>query len=370
MALKRIITGFSQVFVGVLFIISGLIKLNDPVGFSFKLQDYFAPDVLNLDFLSPYALMIAVVVVLVEVALGVMLLVGYAKKLTLWSLMAMIVFFTFLTFYSAYFNKVTDCGCFGDALKLTPWESFTKDVVLLIFIGWLLWQQTYLYSAGTAILRSGAVLLSTIASLAFGYHVLMHLPAVDFRPYKIGVDIALGMSVPPNTPPPIIEYRWQYEGPEGPFELVNTTGRDPQPEGATRTGVETQFLRPPYEPPIHDFTMERDGMDYTQELLAAPKLVVIVAYNLAVSETAGFASVKEAVARARNAGYSVIGLSASGPDEVNDYKSRFGLDFDFYFCDMTTLKTIIRSNPGIMEWRSGVIQQKLHWSDAYQLKLD
>ena len=370
MALKRMITGFSQVFVGVLFIISGLIKLNDPVGFSFKLQDYFAPDVLNLDFLSPYALMIAVVVVLVEVALGVMLLVGYAKKLTLWSLMAMIVFFTFLTFYSAYFNKVTDCGCFGDALKLTPWESFTKDVVLLIFIGWLLWQQSYLYTAGTAIVRSSAVLLTTIASLAFGYHVLMHLPAIDFRPYKIGADIALGMSVPPNVPAPIIEYRWQYEGPDGPFELVNTTGRDPQREGATRTGVETRFLRPPYEPPIHDFTMERDGMDYTEALLAAPKLVVVVAYNLAVSETAGFASVKEAVARARNAGYSVIGLSASGPDEVNDYKSRFGLDIDFYFCDMTTLKTIIRSNPGIMEWRSGVIQQKLHWSDAHQLKLD
>ena len=364
------ITGFSQVFVGVLFIISGLIKLNDPVGFSFKLQDYFAPDVLDLDFLSPYALMIAVVVVLVEVVLGVMLLVGYAKKLTLWSLMAMIVFFTFLTFYSAYFNKVTDCGCFGDALKLTPWESFTKDVVLLIFIGWLLWQQSYLYTAGTAIVGSSAVLLTTIASLAFGYYVLMHLPAIDFRPYKIGADIALGMSVPLNVPAPIIEYRWQYEGPDGPFELVNTTGRDPQPEGATRTGVETRFLRPPYEPPIHDFTMERDGMDYTEALLAAPKLVVVVAYNLAVSETAGFASVKEAVARARNAGYSVIGLSASGPDEVNDYKSRFGLDIDFYFCDMTTLKTIIRSNPGIMEWRSGVIQQKLHWSDAHQLKLD
>ena len=364
------ITGFSQVFVGVLFIISGLIKLNDPVGFSFKLQDYFAPDVLDLDFLSPYALMIAVVVVLVEVVLGVMLLVGYAKKLTLWSLMAMIVFFTFLTFYSAYFNKVTDCGCFGDALKLTPWESFTKDVVLLIFIGWLLWQQTYLYSAGTGHYAQWCGLLSTIASLAFGYHVLMHLPAVDFRPYKIGADIALGMSVPPNVPRSHYRVSLAVRGPDGPYELVNTTGRDPQPEGATRTGVETRFLRPPYEPPIHDFTMERDGMDYTEALLAAPKLVVVVAYNLAVSETAGFASVKEAVARARNAGYSVIGLSASGPDEVNDYKSRFGLDIDFYFCDMTTLKTIIRSNPGIMEWRSGVIQQKLHWSDAHQLKLD
>ncbi len=370
MGTKRIITGFSQVFVGVLFIISGLIKLNDPVGFSFKLQDYFAPDVLNLDFLSPYALMLAVIVVLVEVILGVMLLVGYAKKFTLWSLMGMIVFFTFLTFYSAYFNKVTDCGCFGDALKLTPWESFTKDVVLLIFIAWLLWQQSHLYTAGTALLRSSAVLLSTIAALAFGYHVLMHLPVVDFRPYKIGADIALGMSVPPDAPPPIIEYRWQYQGPDGPFELVNTTGRDPQPEGATRIGVETQFLRPPYEPPIHDFTMERDGVDYTEELLAQPKLVVVVAYNLAVSEPPGFSSINGAVARARAAGYSVIGLSSSGPDEVAAYKERFGLDFDFYFCDMTTLKTIIRSNPGIMEWRSGVIQQKLHWSDAHQLKLN
>lgn len=370
MGLKRVITGFSQVFVGVLFIISGLIKLNDPVGFSFKLQEYFAPDVLNLEFLSPYALMFAVIVVLVEVILGVMLLVGYTKTLTLWSLMGMIVFFTFLTFYSAYFNKVTDCGCFGDAIKLTPWESFTKDVVLLVLIGWLLWQRTFVYTLGTPLLRSGAVLLSTIASLAFGYHVQMHLPAIDFRPYKIGADIALGMSVPPNTPPPIIEYRWQYEGPDGPFELVNTTGRDPKPEGAKRTGVETEFLRSPYEPPIHDFTMEREGMDYTDEFLALPKLVVVVAYNLAVSETQGLAAIKDIVSRARAQGYPVIGLSSSGPDEVAAYKKQFVLDFDFYFCDMTTLKTIIRSNPGIMEWRSGVIEQKLHWSDAQQLKLN
>ena len=130
----KVLVGVSRIFVGVLFIISGLIKLNDPVGFSFKLGDYFAPEVLNLPFLEPYALVIAILVVILEVLLGVMLIVGYAKKFTLWSLLLMIVFFTFLTFYSAYFNKVTDCGCFGDALKLTPWESFSKDVVLLILI--------------------------------------------------------------------------------------------------------------------------------------------------------------------------------------------------------------------------------------------
>ena len=370
MALRRIITGFSQVFVGVLFIISGLIKLNDPVGFSFKLQDYFAPEVLDLDFLSPYALMLAVMVVLVEVILGVMLLLGYAKKLTLWSLMGMIVFFTFLTFYSAYFNKVTDCGCFGDALKLTPWESFTKDVVLLVFIAWLIWQESLLYTAGTQLMRSGLVLLATIAALAFGYQVLMHLPTVDFRPYKIGANIALGMSVPADAPPPIIEYRWQFEGPEGSFELVNTTGRTPAAQGAELIGVETEFIRPPYEPPIHDFSMERDGVDYTAEFLQTPKLLIVVAYNLAVSEATGLAVLNQTVSLARAAGYRVIGLSSSGKEEVNQYKAQFGLDLDFYFCDMTTLKTIVRSNPGLITLQSGTITQKVHWGDAKELKFN
>lgn len=370
MALRRIITGFSQVFVGVLFIISGLIKLNDPVGFSFKLQDYFAPEVLDLDFLSPYALMLAVMVVLVEVILGVMLLLGYAKKLTLWSLMGMIVFFTFLTFYSAYFNKVTDCGCFGDALKLTPWESFTKDVVLLVLIAWLIWQESLLYTAGTQLMRSGLVLLATIASLAFGYEVLMHLPTVDFRPYKIGANIALGMSVPADAPPPIIEYRWQFEGPEGSFELVNTTGRTPAAQGAELIGVETEFIRPPYEPPIHDFSMERDGVDYTAEFLQTPKLLIVVAYNLAVSEATGLAVLNQTVSLARAAGYRVIGLSSSGKEEVNQYKAQFGLNLDFYFCDMTTLKTIVRSNPGLITLQSGTITQKVHWGDAKELKFN
>jgi len=106
------ITNISRILVGALFIISGLIKLNDPVGFSFKLKDYFAPDVLDIEIFTPFALVIALFVVIFEVMIGVMLLIGYAKKFTIWSSLLMIVFFTFLTFYSAYFNKVTDCGCF------------------------------------------------------------------------------------------------------------------------------------------------------------------------------------------------------------------------------------------------------------------
>ena len=132
----RIITSLFRYFVGVLFIFSGLIKLNDPIGFSFKLEEYFGPTVFNIDFLIPIVLPMAIFIVIFEVVLGVFLILGYKQKLTIWSLLLMIIFFTFLTWYSAYYNKVTDCGCFGDAMKdsfgrsLVPWESFFKDILL------------------------------------------------------------------------------------------------------------------------------------------------------------------------------------------------------------------------------------------------
>ncbi|HIG90109.1 MAG TPA: DoxX family membrane protein, partial [Flavobacteriaceae bacterium] len=123
-----------RIFVGSLFIFSGLVKINDPVGFSFKLEEYFGPTVFDIDFLMPYTLALAIIIVILEVLLGLFLLIGFKPKLTIWVMLLMIIWFTFLTWYSAYYNKVTDCGCFGDAIPLTPWESFTKDVFLLSFI--------------------------------------------------------------------------------------------------------------------------------------------------------------------------------------------------------------------------------------------
>ena len=130
----KILTIISRLLVGSLFIVSGLIKANDPVGFSYKLKDYFAADVLNMEWLIPFALVLAVVICVVEIVLGLATVMGSKMKPVSWLLLLMIIFFTFLTFYSAQFEKVTDCGCFGDALKLTPWESFSKDAVLLLFV--------------------------------------------------------------------------------------------------------------------------------------------------------------------------------------------------------------------------------------------
>src|SRR6056300_694368 len=206
----KYITHLSRILVGVLFVVSGFIKLNDPVGFSFKLEEYFSQGVLDLPVLIPFALAIAFFVVVFEVLLGIFLLVGYQLKFTLWSLLSMIVFFTFLTFYSAYFNKVTDCGCFGDAIKLTPWESFTKDIILLVLILIMFYGKGYIRPLFSRNIRKIAVYASFIGCLIFGYYVLQHLPVIDFRPYKIGANIIEGMSYPENAQKPIFEYKWKF----------------------------------------------------------------------------------------------------------------------------------------------------------------
>jgi len=364
----KILVGISRIFVGILFIISGLIKLNDPVGFSFKLKDYFAPEVLDLEFLVPYALLIAIFVVIFEVLLGIMLLLGYLKRFTLWSLLLMIVFFTFLTFYSAYFNKVTDCGCFGDALKLTPWESFTKDIVLLVLILVLFFGRKHIQPFFTKNIRSILIFASFVGCLAITYYVLQHLPIIDFRPYKIGANITEGMSTPPDAPKPIYEYNWKFNV-NGKEVIITNNGADPKQEGEL-LGVETNVIQKGYEPPIHDFSIEREGEDYTLQMLEEDHLIIVIAYNLDMTEKDGYISVREITNEAIKKGYKVIGLSASSRAETEQLSETYKLNFDFYFCDETTLKTIVRSNPGLLELQKGTIKQKLHWNDASELKLE
>ena len=363
----KTLVGITRIFVGILFIISGLIKLNDPVGFSFKLKDYFAPEVLNLEFLVPYALLIAVVVVIYEVMLGIMLIIGYAKKFTLWSLLLMIVFFTFLTFYSAYFNKVTDCGCFGDALKLTPWESFTKDIILLALIVVLFFGRKYLQPFFVKNVQSIIVYGSLVACMLFGYHVLQHLPVKDFRAYKIGANITEGMSVPEGAPKPIFDYAWKFNV-DGVEEIITTNGDYPQVDGEF-IEVETTEIQAGYEPPVHDFTIERGDTDYTEKFLNEENLIVVIAYSLGNAEKDGFYPVRDVTNEAIKKGYKVIGLSASSEKLTSELVADYGLNFEFYFCDETTLKTIVRSNPGIVALQKGTITQKLHFNDVADLQL-
>lgn len=365
--MKNFITQFSRVFVGILFIISGLIKLNDPVGFSYKLDEYFSEPVLNMPFLQPLALSIAVFVVIFEVVLGLMLLVGYKPKFTVWSLLLMIVFFTFLTFYSAYFNKVTDCGCFGDALKLTPWESFTKDVVLLVFILILFVNHKLIRPLFS---KAGLVVWIGLAGCAFmGYWVLNHLPLKDFRAYKVGNNIQKGMEIPDGAPRQEIEMTFVYNV-GGVNKEFTVEGLNNLPEGATFVERKDKVISEGYIPPIHDFTMEKDGTDHAPELLEEPKLLAFVMYDLAKADASGLDKLEGIYQSAKGKGYKVVALSASNEDEVQRVKADHKLTFDFYFCDATTLKTIERANPSLVVLNRGTIVQKLHHNDADDLMLN
>ncbi|MBL7471578.1 BT_3928 family protein [Robertkochia sediminum] len=363
----KILTQTTRTLVGLIFILSGLIKMNDPVGFSFKLDEYFGPDVLNLEFLQPWALAFAVLLVILEVLLGVALLLGYKKNLTLWSLLGMIVFFTFLTFYSAWFNKVTDCGCFGDAIKLTPWESFTKDVVLLVLILILFAGKRYITPVFHNNVTSGAMLAVLFACFGFSYYVMEHLPAVDFRPYHTGANIIEGMSIPEGAPEPVYEYAWKFKI-DGQEKIFKTQGAYPEVDGEF-VAVETKEIQKGYEPPIHDFTMEKDGEDHISFFMEEPKLMVVVTRVAEKAIPESYEAVKAKIDEAKAKGYTVIGLSASSPEATETLNSVSGWELDFYFCDLTTLKTIVRSNPGILTLEKGTISGKYHYNDVGELSL-
>jgi len=364
----KILVAIARIIVGVLFIISGLIKLNDPVGFSFKLDEYFSTTVLDIPALVPYTLMLAVVLVIFEVLLGVFLLIGYKPKFTVWSLFGMILFFTFLTWYSAYYNKVTDCGCFGDAIKLTPWESFTKDVILLLLLVVLLFKLKFIKPILNKLGLTVVSLLSFIACLSFGYYVLMHLPAKDFRPYKVGDNITENMIVPDDAPKAIMDYHWKFNV-NGEEQIVTTRGSYPTIDGEF-VSVETEEIQPGYEAPIHDFSIEREGQDFTEEILNRDKVIMIVMYNLSNAESEGLQALKPIADEATRKGYDVIGITASNKEFQQEIAQVYNLNFDFYFCDETALKTIVRSNPGILKLKKGTIIQKLHWNDIDDLTFD
>lgn len=363
----KITINLVRIFVSVLFILSGFVKLVDPIGFSYKLQEYAAPDVLNLPFLASMALVFAILLVILEIVLGVMLLLGYKTTLTVWSLLILIVFFTFLTFYSAYFNKVTDCGCFGDAMPLTPWQSFTKDVILLVSTFILIVRKKFInpiFSSKISFLINFA---AVFLSLWVAYYGLMHLPMIDFRPYKIGTNIEQSMIVPDNAPKPVFEYSWRFDV-NGKEKIVKTSGNYPQVDG-TFVDVKTKLISEGYKPPIHDFSIEKDGVDYTSDFLKKEKVILVVMYNLSKVEQKGAESLSYLVSQAKKKNYEVIALSASGAKDVEKFKAKHGLDLDFYVCDETALKTIVRSNPGILVLNKGTIVQKKHWNDLGKIKL-
>lgn len=354
------LTRICWLLLGIVFIFSGLIKLNDPVGTALKLEEYF--EVFTQDFGSffrifiPYSRTLSIFLSSLEVVLGVAVLLRWMLRQTLWVLLGLLVFFGFLTFYSAAFNKVTDCGCFGDFIKLTPWQSFTKDLVLLGLWAVVFVNLRYLrrvFARGTT-----GVMYITVASavaIGIGVRALGHLPYFDFLPYKVGNDI--GQLMKPQE-----QAKYQYV-----MERNGETKTFTEyPTDSTWKYKSMEVLNPlTSKPVITDFSIfDAEGQDHTQEVLSGNKLLLIV-QNTDKTDRDRFKDINQLMEDAAKSRKQIRPLivTSSSPQEFDAFRHDVNLAGTYYFADATVLKSMIRSNPGFVLLQDGVVKGKYHYHD-------
>lgn len=360
--MKYVVT-LCRILVGVLFILSGFIKANDTLGFSYKLDEYFL--VFNMPFFTHFSVALAQFICVIEIVLGVATLVGWRMNMVSWMLLLMIVFFTFLTFYSAYFDVVKDCGCFGDALHLKPWESFGKDIVLLILILIIfLARNTIKPLFGFKVTR-WVVIASTFICSFFTYYTYAHLPVIDFRPFAIGKNINEGMTLPPGAVTDSVVIVFKYKAKDGTIHEFGINELPEDLENYEYVDRKDKLIREGDKPKIHDFKIvDAGGSDYTQDFLThADYSFMLVAYDLNKSNRKVQQKINALAGQCNKMGVPFFGLTSTIASETDLFRHEYQNMFDYYFCDATALKTIIRSNPGLVLLKNGTVIDMWHYND-------
>lgn len=366
----KIMLLISRIIVGVTFVFSGLMKAIDPLGFTYKIEDYLIH--LDLTILFPIALPAAIFLVTLEFALGALLLIGIFRKWTTRMILLIMVFFTPLTLWVAIANPVPDCGCFGDAFIISNWQTYYKNVVLLVAAIWLLLKRRWIKPFVPFKMRVPMAFIILLFGLLFALHNLYRLPVVDFRPYKVGANIAQQMYVDPEKAD-IYETIFIYskDGVAQEFTEENYPWND-----STWTFVEmkTNLVRKGEKPGIEDFAVEalyfdestdswNTGGDITDMLLADPSFsFLMVAYSLEDMHMKHLNRFKAVAAFAAEKGLPFYLLTASDPRVVGGWEKQNKTGFQFAHVDERVLKTMIRSNPGLMLLKAGTVMGK--WDDS------
>ena len=353
----KTITNIARIFVGLLFIFSGFIKANDAVGFAYKLVEYF--EVFETHFMVPIALPLAIFICIFEIILGFTLLMGARLKLTLWLSLLMIVFFTFLTFYSAYYQKVLSCGCFGDAIPLTPWQSFYKDLILLILILLLFIGKKHITPLVGPRFENALLVIVLIASTTFPIYTYNYLPIIDFRPYAIGKNIPEQTKGIPDELKYFYKLKDKKTGEEKEF--------DKWPDGWDTTydyvDSRTEVTKKGVEPKIKDFSISNlDGTDYTQDIIENPEYnFLLICYDLDKTDADAFGKINDFEALCKQDSLTFIALTSSTKEMIEKFKSEAKTNVTFYNTDGTVLKTMIRSNPGLIMLKGGTVVDMWHY---------
>lgn len=359
---KKIIAEFCRVLLGVVFIFSGTVKAIDPMGGAIKIGEYLAS--FGLDGLQPFTVVISFNLSALEFTLGVCLLLGVYRRYTSFLTLLMMSFMTPLTLYLAFFDPVSDCGCFGDALVITNWQTFYKNIVLLAAALYVFINNQRLLACYTFKVYWFVALYAYAFAIGFAYRNYNHLPVIDFRPYKIGANIPSLMSIPEGAPQDEYTYSFIYEkdGVKKEFSLEDVPAGD-----STWTFVDskTQLIKQGYVPPISSFHLyNAEDAEVTDVLLDDPRpLFLLIAPRLEDADDDCVDEVNNVYDFALENQMDFFCVTGSSADAIAAWSDNTGAEYPFLMADNVLLKTIVRSNPGLVLLKEGTILAKWHYND-------
>ena len=366
----RLVKNLCRIIVGIVFIYSGFVKGIDPLGSDYKFTDYF--NAFGMGWMNATTLFFSFALSLAEFLIGIALLFNLWVSRMAWGALLFMAFFTPLTLVLALTNPVSDCGCFGDAMILTNWQTFWKNIILLL-LAIMIFVYRKEYKSSLSLMGQFSFLtLAGAGMLCLSIYCYRHLPVLDFRPYAVGKNITEGMRLPEGAEPDQYEVTLKYKNKQT-GEVRSFTEENYPWQDTLNWEYESsseRLVKKGYITPIHDLVIEHPTLgNITEEILEDDNHTILaVAYNLNQSATQYQPAINRLAEYAREKGIRFYGLTSSSERDIEAYKKRNHVPYEFCTADEIQLKTMIRSNPGVIILREGTILDKWAGKDVPDVK--
>lgn len=366
----RLVKNLCRIIVGIVFIYSGFVKGIDPLGSDYKFTDYF--NAFGMGWMNATTLFFSFALSLVEFLIGIALLFNLWVSRMAWGSLLFMAFFTPLTLVLALTNPVSDCGCFGDAMILTNWQTFWKNIILLLLAIMIFVYRKEYKSSLPLVGQFSFLALAGAGMLCLSVYCYRHLPVLDFRPYAVGKNITEGMRLPEGTEPDQYEVTLKYKNKQT-GEVQSFTEENYPWQDTLNWEYESsseRLVKKGYITPIHDLVIEHPTLgNITEEILEDDNHTILaVAYNLTQSDVQYQPAINRLAEYAQEKGIRFYGLTSSSERDIETYKKRYHVPYEFCTADEIQLKTMIRSNPGVIILREGTILDKWAGKDVPDVK--
>ena len=366
----RLVKNLCRIIVGIVFIYSGFVKGIDPLGSDYKFTDYF--NAFGMGWMNATTLFFSFALSLVEFLIGIALLFNLWVSRMAWGSLLFMAFFTPLTLVLALTNPVSDCGCFADAMILTNWQTFWKNIILLLLAIMIFMYRKEYKSSLPLVGQFSFLALAGAGMLCLSVYCYRHLPVLDFRPYAVGKNITEGMRLPEGAEPDQYEVTLKYKNKQT-GEVQSFTEENYPWQDTLNWEYESsseRLVKKGYITPIHDLVIEHPTLgNITEEILEDDNHTILaVAYNLTQSDVQYQPAINRLAEYAQEKGIRFYGLTSSSERDIETYKKRYHVPYEFCTADEIQLKTMIRSNPGVIILREGTILDKWAGKDVPDVK--